>query len=267
MTDRRDKPADRHGPSLLLVILAKCRPEHRSYRATPRETALKDLIDIFLQPGPVLQKQYERPTGWLPVLLLAAASAAFMYLYFSKVDTGWFMRTSVERSGEELSKQQLDAMAAAGDNSSMILWSSTIGGVVGFIIYQCILAVYFLLAGKVTGLAVGFKQGLGLAGWSSMPVLLGTVLGLYGTVGMSPQTYIDALSFTTVDPMVLQLPPESPWKGLATTFSFLTLWTIGLAALGWKLWSRSSSWTTPIVVAALPQLLIVGFQAVKALMA
>jgi hypothetical protein len=54
---------------------------------------------------------------------------------------------------------------------------------------------------------------------------------------------------------------------LAGTFSFLTLWTIGLAALGWKLWSRSGSWTTPLLVAALPQALIVGYQVVTALVA
>jgi hypothetical protein len=100
-----------------------------------------------------------------------------------------------------------------------------------------------------------------------MPGLLATALSLYGTIGMSPQTYVDALSFTTVDPMLLQLPDDSPWKSLAGTFSFLTLWTIGLAALGWKLWSRSSSWTTPLLVAALPQALIVGYQAVTALVA
>lgn len=228
---------------------------------------MKDLIDIFLQPGPVLQRQYATPNGWLPVLLLAVTAALFAYLYFSKVDPEWFTRTTVERSGEELTPQQSEAMAAAGNGSAMLIWPSTIGALVGFLLFQAILALYFLLAGKVTGLAVGFKQGLALAGWSSMPGLIGTLLGIYGTVGMTPQTYIDALSFTTVDPMLLQLPLESPWKGLATSFSFLTLWTVGLAALGWKLWSRSSGWTAAIVVAALPYALVVAFQAVRALLA
>lgn len=228
---------------------------------------MKDLIDIFLQPGPVLQRQYDKPNGWLPVLLLAVASALFIYLYFSKVDPEWFTRTSIERSGEELTRQQADAIAASGGSSAMLIWPSTIGGVIAFLLFQTILALYFLLAGKVTGLAVGFKRGLALAGWSSMPALIGTLLGIYGTVGMAPQTFIDALSFTTVDPMLLQLPIDSPWKGLATSFSFLTLWTVGLAALGWKLWSRSSGWATPVLVAALPYALIVGFQTIRALLA
>ncbi len=226
---------------------------------------MKDLIDIFLQPGPVLQKQYERPNGWLPVLLLAVTSAVFVYLYFSKVDPEWFTRTAMERSGEELTRQQSEAMAAAGGGSAMLIWPSTIGALVGLLVFQSILALYFLLAGKITGLAVGFKQGLALAGWSSMPGIIATLLGIYGTFGMSSQTFIDALSFTTADPMLMDLPPESPWKDLATTFSFLTFWTVGLAALGWKLWSRSSGWTTAIIIAALPYALIVGFQIVKAL--
>jgi hypothetical protein len=66
--------------------------------------------------------------------------------------------------------------------------------------------------------------------------------------------------------MLVQLAPDSPWKALAGSFSFLTLWSIGLAALGWKLWSRGG-WGAAISIAALPYALVFGFQVVKALMA
>ena len=228
---------------------------------------MKDLIDIFLQPGPVLQRQYERPNGWLPIAIVAVTSALFVYLYFSKVDPEWFMRAAVEQRDGEISAQQADAIAASGSSSAMLVWPSTIGALVGVVVFQAVLALYYLLAGKVTGLAVGFKQGLALAGWSAMPSVIATLLGIYGTFSMGPQTFIDALSYTTVDPMLVQLPPESPWKTLASSFSFLTLWTIGLTALGWKLWSRSAGWTTAVVVAVLPNALIVAFQSIKALLA
>jgi hypothetical protein len=227
---------------------------------------LKDLIDIFLQPGPVLLRQYEKPNGWLPVILLSVVGTVFVYLYFSKVDPEFFLRTTLEREGEELTKQQADAMAAAGGSSAMMLWPSTIGAALGSVLMMCALALYFLLAGKVTGLAVGFKQGLALAGFSSMPGILASLLGIYGTLSMTPQTFIDALSYTTFDPMLVQLAPDSPWKSLAGSFSFLTLWSIGLAALGWKLWSRGG-WGAAISIAALPYALIYGFQVIQALMA
>ena len=227
---------------------------------------MKDLIDIFLQPGPVLLRQYEKPNGWLPVILLSVVGTVFVYLYFSKVDPEFFLRTTMEREGEELTKQQADAMAAAGGSSAMMLWPSTIGAALGSVLMMCALALYFLLAGKVTGLAVAFKQGLALAGWSSMPSILASLLGIYGTLSMTPQTFIDALSYTTFDPMLVQLAPDSPWKSLAGSFSFLTLWSIGLAALGWKLWSRGG-WGAAISIAALPYALIYGFQVIQALMA
>ena len=141
-----------------------------------------------------------------------------------------------------------------------IVYSSNVMAILG------LRALYFLLAGKVTGLAVAFKQGLALAGWSSMPGILASLLGIYGTLSMTPQTFIDALSYTTLDPMLVQLAVDSPWKGLAGSFSFLFLWSIGLAALGWKLWSRGG-WGAAISIAALPYALVFGFQAVKALLA
>ena len=227
---------------------------------------MKDLIDIFLQPGPVLLRQYEKPNGWLPVILLSVVGTVFVYLYFSKVDPEFFIRTTLEQEGDELTKQQVDAISAPGGSSAMLLWPSTIGAALVSVLMMCGLALYFLLAGKVTGLAVGFKQGLALAGFSSMPGILASLLGIYGTLSMTPQTFFDALSYTTVYPMLVQLAPDSPWKGLAGSFSFLTLWSIGLAALGWKLWSRGG-WGAAISIAALPYALVFGFQAVKALMA
>lgn len=248
------------------VTLAKYNSSRTASYTRPPEILFKDLIDIFLQPGPVLLRQYEKPNGWLPVILISVVGTVFVYLYFSKVDPEFFIRTNMEREGDELTKQQADALAATGGSSAMMLWPSTIGAALGSVLMMCVLALYFLLAGKVAGLAVGFKQGLALAGFSSMPYILASLLSIYGTLSMTPQTFIDALSYTTLDPMLVQLAADSPWKGLAGSFSFLTLWSIGLAALGWKLWSRSG-WGTAIGIAAFPYALVFGFQAVKALLA
>lgn len=227
---------------------------------------MKDLVDIFLQPGTVLQRQHERPNGWLPVLLAAAIGALFTYRYFSTVDMSWFFRESAELGGRELSKAEVDAMdrQAAG---SATMWVSTFFSVVVSVALPLLWATYFLLAGKFTGLTVSFKQGLGLAGWAAMPGVIGSLLALYGTVGMSPQTYVTDLMLTSLDPMLVQLPDESPWKPFATAFNFLNLWVIGLAALGWKLWSKDAGWTRPLVVAALPFALFHGYQIISALIA
>ena len=47
---------------------------------------MKDLIDIFLQPTPVLQRLQEKPTWLLPLALLCIVSMVGTFLYFSAVD-------------------------------------------------------------------------------------------------------------------------------------------------------------------------------------
>jgi len=227
---------------------------------------MKDLIDIFLQPSSVLTRLKDRPTSVLPVLLLVGLTAISSYLYFDKVDAAWFMERSVVASGQDLSDKELQAIRTNGPSSGMLKWTGSIGGSIGILVSFLAFGLYYFLAGKVTGLALSYKQGLALASWSSMPTLISAVLLLVGVFSMTPQTPLESLVLTSVDPMLVQLPLESPWKGLATSASFLVIWTTWLAALGWKLWSQASKWTGAVVVAALPTVLIYGGMAIKALL-
>jgi hypothetical protein len=226
---------------------------------------MKDLIDIFLQPGPVLERLRERPTWLLPAAVLVGLAGASVYLYFSQVDGAWFMEQSMLQSGEDISDAQLEAARKAAPTGAVLTWSATGGVVFSTFLMLLISGVYYLLAGKVTGLAVGFRQGLSLASWTSLPLALGSLVTLAGLPGMDPRTPLESLSYTTLDPLLMKLPADSAWKGLASSFSLLSIWTTGLAALGWKTWSRATGWTQAVVVAVLPSLLVYGFMAGRAL--
>lgn len=227
---------------------------------------MKDLIDIFLQPSGVLGRLKDQPNYWLPLGLLVGLTAVSSYLYFDRVDAAWFMERGIVASGQDVSDKELQAIRTNGPSSGMLKWTGSIGGSVGMLVSFLAFGLYYFLAGKVTGLALSYKQGLALAAWSSMPNLIGTVLLFVGVLSMTPQTPLESLVLTSVDPMLVQLPLESPWKGLATSASFLVIWTIWLAALAWKLWSQANKWTGAVVVAALPTVLIYGGMAIKALL-
>ncbi|MFZ9627429.1 MAG: YIP1 family protein [Burkholderiaceae bacterium] len=227
---------------------------------------MKNLIDVFLQPSAVLGRLKDQPNFLLPLLLIVGLTAVASYLYFEKVDAVWFMERSIAASGQEVSDKELQAIRASGPNSNMLKWTGSIGGSVGILVSFLAFGLYYFLAGKVTGLALNYKQGLALAAWSAMPTLISSVLLLVGVFSMTPQTPLESLVLTSVDPMLVQLPLDSPWKGLATSASFLTIWTTWLAALGWKLWSQAKTWTGAVVVAALPTVLIYGGMAIKALL-
>ncbi|MBU6377999.1 MAG: YIP1 family protein [Gammaproteobacteria bacterium] len=226
---------------------------------------MRDLIDIFLQPAGVLARQQEQPRWLPPAALLVGVTMLVTWLYFDKVDAGWFTEQSVLRSGQELTAQQLAAIRESA-GGGMIKWTASLGSAVGLGVSLLLYAVYFLLAGKVTGVSVSFSQGLALAGWSQMPLLLNSVLMFIGILGMSPQTPLEALSLTSLDALLLHLSVDSPWYGFANALSLLSIWTVFLAALGWKLWSKATRWHAALVVGLLPSLVVYGAMAISAML-
>lgn len=226
---------------------------------------MKDLVNIFLQPASVLSRQQERPDWLTPGALVVGFTMLVTYLYFDRVDAGWLTEQGLLRSGRESSAAEL---AAVRENTSagVIKWSAMIGSAVGLAVSLLVYAVYFLLAGKVAGVAVSLRQGLALATWSQMPLLINSLLMLVGVLGMTPQTSLESLSLTSLDALLLHLPVDHPWYSFANSFSLLSLWTVFLAALGWKLWSRAANWTAAVCVGALPTVVIYGAMAVSAML-
>ena len=64
---------------------------------------------------------------------------------------------------------------------------------------------------------------------------------------------------THVDPLLVDAT-GTRWHRLATSADLLSLWSIFLAALGWRTFTRGS-WLQSVVVAVLPYLVIYGVMA------
>ena len=132
------------------------------------------------------------------------------------------------------------------------------------VLFTCFGALFYMLAGKLTGNAIRFKQGFALWAWAGMPLLLSALIGVVGVFTMVPQTAMESLMLTHLDPLLFELPLDSAWSGLAKGFDLLLLWAVGLVALGWRVWNRSS-WAQAVIVASLPALLFYGIWAAFAL--
>lgn len=215
------------------------------------------LIDIFLQPSKVFVDLKERPTFLVPLLLLAGASVAMTLAYFLQVDGAWFTDQQIAASGREMTAKEAAQMRAMMPGPQILGAIGAVGAVITIALMAVLMAVYYLVAGKVTGHAIGFRRGLSLMAWTGMPAVLGIVVALVGIATMTPQTPLESLMLTNVDPLLVQLPVDHKWNRVAESFSLLNLWSIGLAALGWRVWTRSS-WLQALVVVLLPSLLIYG---------
>ncbi|MEO8000830.1 MAG: YIP1 family protein [Arenimonas sp.] len=225
---------------------------------------MSHLINIFLEPGKVFAELKEKPTFIVPLMVVMVATIAMTFLYFMKVDSSWFIDHTLLASGKEMSASEMAQAKSFMPGAKMMGYISIITIPIGTAFIVALLALYYLLAGKIAGSTVGFKHALSLTCWSSMPTLLGAIVVLVGVIMMSPQTSIESLGLTHLDPLLLQLPIDSPWKKLATSFDLLSFWNIFLVALGWKIWGKTS-WVEGIIVAIIPIVIIYGCFALLAL--
>lgn len=221
------------------------------------------LIDIFLQPTKVFEDLREHPRFWLPLLLLAVFSALLPLWYFLTVDGAWYQQHALLAAGAELSAADLEKTKAMMPGTQAMAYIGAVSSLVVVALFSCLYALYLMLAGKVAGAAMTFKRGLSLVSWSNMPGVLAIVVALAGVATMKPNTGLESLMLTNIDPLLVQLPADSPWLGLARGFSLLNFWTWFLLALGWRTMTNAG-WLQSVVVALLPSVVIYGVMALFA---
>ena len=221
---------------------------------------MSQLINIFLEPGKVFAELKEKPTFLLPALMVAVVGALAAMLYFFNVDPDWFSNHQLQMAGQEMSAAEIEQA------KQFMPGARTMGYITGpstFIVLAIVFslyALYYMLAGKVSGNPTSFRHGLALAAWSSMPMVLGSLIAIIGVYTSSPQSSLESLQLLNVDPLFVQLEPGDAWFTLARSFSLLNFWCWALAAIGWKTWFRTG-WGQALVVVLLPSLVIYGIWA------
>lgn len=227
------------------------------------------LVDVFLEPAKAFTALRERPSFLLPLALLAVGSSLFATLYFLRVDPAWFagyQEAQLLASGREMSEQELEAARRMIPGTGVLAAISAIGGLVGVAFVSVLMALYYLLAGKVLGREVSFRHGLALTSWAGMPGVLAIVASLVALfTTASSQVPIESLQVLNLDPLLLQLDPSHPASRLAKSFNLTAIWSVALAAIGWRTWSRGG-WGEALAVALLPLALIYGVMALFTLL-
>lgn len=218
---------------------------------------MAQLVDIFLQPSKVFAEQRERPTFLVPALVLVAISIAFTLAYFFRVDPSWYADHMLDAKRGAMTAKQLAQMKSMMPSARTMGMFGVVGSLVGISLMLALTGLYYWLASKVTGHALRYSHGVSLSAWSAVPAILGTVIALVGALTMAPQTSLESLMLTHVDPLLVDLPPGASGSRLAHAVDLLSLWSIFLTALGWRVFTRSG-WGQAILVAVLPYLVIYG---------
>ena len=219
-------------------------------------------VALATAPSSAFEELRERPRFWFPLLLLVATTAAINYWYFSMVDFEWFKDAIYGNDPQIQSMSEAERAQAMGMvGRGMLLWGSVVGTIVALPCVFLLFALYFLLAAKVTKLPQGFKHWFAFTCWTSLPMLLGTVVGAIFIL-MSDTTQISpsVLAPLGLNELLLHRPQGSPGQALFDSLSIPAVLGLILSIIGVHTWSQRS-WAFSTIFALLPLIIMYGIWA------
>lgn len=218
---------------------------------------------MFYEPRHAFSRLRSRPHGWLPALLITGGTALIVWWYYQTVDFPWLIDQQL-RAMPDLNASQREA-AAAMMRPRVLTWSGVIGTLVVMPLLMAFYGLVYLIASKLIGSEIRFGKWFALAAWSSVPRLLCFPLMVMQILGSNGQLPAEDLNMVSFNYLLLRLPVEHPWAGLANNIDLAAVWAIGLAAVGIRVWTGRGIVACSLI-AALPSVLVYGLWAGKIVM-
>lgn len=219
---------------------------------------LQDFIDIFAAPGPLFIRLKEKPHFWLPLLLLLASTVASTAGYLLLNDEGYVKDQIIEQA---LGNRDMPADARRNVEQSIEDMSlqtqamiSSMAILVVIPAISALYAAYLTLVSKFGARQFSFRHWFALTSWTGMPGVITAVVAMIVLLtdanGQVSQQELQPLSITGL----LGIDTSSQ---TLSQFSLMSLWGLGLAAIGYSNWTGKGIGTA-IAVTWAPYLLIYG---------
>lgn len=221
---------------------------------------LFDIGNVILAPSPTFARLKDKPRPFIPLLVLILLTLAVSCWYVSSLDFAWFREHMLAAQGPM--KPEARAAMAQFLTPKTMMWSSGAGAVLGTPLICAVVALYYLLAGKVMGTGIGYGKWFGFAVWTSIPRLLTVPLSALQILTSGGRLAPEDMNMVSLNYLLLHVPMSSPWFGFATNLDLSSLWSIALAVLGLKAWTGRST-AACVTVAVLPYAVVYGIWAAK----
>lgn len=216
---------------------------------------------LVFEPKQAFAQLDARPRILFPLIALILCSVGLVFWYYQVVDLGWATDQQLRSSSltRGLTEAQIEAaVKRAGENPGR---SGAISGVVAglvIVLFRLLEAVYYLLAGKMTGVQRDFRHWFSLSCWTSLPSLLAVIpAGIMLATATTAQIDQNSLQSLSLNNLFFHRAAGEPGYTLLTNFNLLYVLGAFYAALGIRAWSRRS-WLHALVIAFLPMVLVFG---------
>jgi hypothetical protein len=221
--------------------------------------------NIFTAPAAAFAAIKEKPSPWLPLLLILVGYCLVSFLYLNGVDLPWFMDRQMQQAGSQITDEQRAQAVEAALRLSPMTYGA-IGAVtscLGVVIVFALYALYFLAVGAATKTGIKYGQWFGLLLWASLPIVLGLLAAivylLTNDVRFVVQESLNPLSFGNL--LSIEAEGAPTFQRVLLSLDPTSIWALVLWILGYQAFSKKSIVHAALVVLA-PIIVIVLLTAI-----
>jgi hypothetical protein len=230
--------------------------------------ALSALLDIYTSPSKAFNAiEDAKGWSWLAFICIATATAASLFVFYNTVDLQFLINEQVAAASVDATiGEQKVIRQAIEQNAPNQIWFGMLGGVLGLIIMNALMALYYMLIAKLDPNSQhSYGAWYGFSLWTMMPVVISSL----GTIALVLMASTDQISqqavfnYASINQLILGFEAGDSFYTLLESISLFTLWGIGLAMVGLKCWTHFST-NKALLFAALPSIIIFAIWALIA---
>jgi len=224
---------------------------------------LQACIDVLISPTTAFTTVKDKKGwSWLPFILLVTATFSVFLYFYQTVDFNWMLEQMA--NGMATAGQSDDEIKAFQDNVShnMMQWGTIIGGTLGIVVINLLVALYYHLTTKITAKNdFKFTDWYGFTWWVGVPTIVSALLSaLVIFFAENGHILLQDLQPTSLNSLLFNVTQASAWYQFLEGINLFSFWSIAVATIGLKAWLHINT-NKALSISAAPFVIIYGIWA------
>jgi len=204
--------------------------------APPALSEAQRILNTFIAPSKTFSDLRQNSRWWVPWLLIAIASVAFIAVVDHKVGFDQVAHNIITSSSRAEQVEQLppdqraQRYASIARFSRIMAYASPVTGLVLYLIIAAILMGSFRFG---AGAEVGYKTSLAIVMYGSLPFVISALLGIASLIaGANPESFNINNPVASNPAYFMNMAANKFSYTLASALDVFTIWCIVLMAIG-----------------------------------
>lgn len=229
-------------------------PAAASQTAPPALSEAQRILNTFVAPSKTFSDLRRNSRWWVPWLLLAVASVAFMMVVDQKVGFDQVAHNVIVNSSRAEQVEQLPPDQRAQRYQSIARFSRIMAyasPVTGLVLYLIIAAILMGTFRFGAGAEVGYKTSLAIVMYGSLPFVISALLGMVSlSAGANPESFNLNNPVASNPAYFMDMAGNKFFYTLASALDVFTIWCMVLMAIGFARNTKLRAATAFTVIAS-----------------